>query len=61
MALEKLLEVSGVNFLISKHDKVGFGTLPGTSPGDFMIIFVRYVSTTFLREAKMRLLTCTGK
>lgn len=26
VALENLLQVSGVNFLISKHDKVGLGT-----------------------------------
>ena len=57
VALENLLKVPGVNFLISKHDKVGLGTCPG----DAMIIFVRYVGTTFMKGAKMRFLTFTGK
>lgn len=53
MALGNLLEVSGVNFLISKLDK-------GLLPGDFVVTFVRYVGTTFTRGAE-RSLTCTGK
>ena len=57
MALENSLKVSGVNFLVSKHDKVGLGT----SPGDAKIIFVRYVGTTFMKGAKMRFFTFTGK
>lgn len=44
----KTAKVSSVNFLISKHDKVGFVY---SSLGCY-IILVRYVGTTFLKGAK---------
>lgn len=48
MALENVSEVPGVDFVLSKHDRVGLGTLPGASL-EISIICVRCIGTNFMR------------